>query len=126
MIFLLSLKYGHGGWTRRDIFAFVLAFLGIGIWFVTRDAIYALIITIFVDAIGATLTALKAAEHPESETVSTWVLSGISGLLGTAAVGNWNPVLMVYPFYVFVANSAVLMGIFIGYSRKNKKRAKRK
>jgi len=117
-IFILSLKYGHGGWVKRDIFALIVALLGLGLWFVTHDAIYALIITIFVDAIGALLTTLKATEHPESETTSTWILSGISGLLGTVAVGYWNPVLMAYPFYVFVANSTVLLGIYIGYSRK--------
>jgi hypothetical protein len=119
-IFILSFTYGFGGFVKRDIFALIAALFGLSLWLVTRDAVYALIITILVDAIGAALTAIKATEHPESETVITWVLSAISGLLGTVAVGYWNPILMIYPFYVFLANSSVLIGIYIGYQRKSK------
>ena len=39
-----------------------------------------------------------------------WIIVGIAGLLATVAVGTLNLTLMIYPFYIFLANSAVVMG----------------
>jgi hypothetical protein len=119
-IFLLSLKLGVGGFNRRDKISLIIAGLGLLAWFFTKEAAYALLITIAVDAIGAGLTAIKAYEMPESETLITWILSAISGLLATIAVGRFSPILMVYPFYVFLANSWVISSILFGRKRQTK------
>jgi hypothetical protein len=118
VVFLLSLKLGVGGFSRRDKISLLTAALGLIVWFFTNEAAFALFITIAVDAIGAGLTAIKAYEMPESETLITWILSAISGILGTIAVGHINPILMAYPFYVFLANCWVITSIFLGKKRK--------
>jgi hypothetical protein len=120
VVFLLSLKLGVGGFSRRDKSSLVIAGIGLVAWFFTKEAAYALIITMAVDAIGAGLTAIKAYEMPESETLITWILSAISGLLATVAVGRFSPILMVYPFYVFLANSWVIGSILFGKKRHDK------
>lgn len=123
IVFGLSLKLGVGGFSQRDKISLGIAALGLVVWFFTKEAAYALFISIAVDAIGAGLTAIKAYEMPESETLITWILSAISGLLGAIAVGKFNFILMAYPFYVFLANSWVISGILLGHKRKTKVQA---
>jgi hypothetical protein len=120
VIFAISIKKGTGGLSRNDILALIAAAGGLILWAYTRHAAYALVITIFVDAIGAALTAAKAYRHPASESLLAWAFSGTAGLLGTAAVGAFNPILMAYPFYVFVANASVITGILLGKKRKHR------
>jgi hypothetical protein len=118
-VFLLSIKYGAGGLTKRDVKALIAAGMGLIIWFITKDAIYSLIIVIIIDAIGVYLTIIKAYKEPESETVSTWFISGTASIFGMLAVGSLNFVLLLYPLYLFLANYAVIVAIFLG--RKVKK-----
>ena len=117
VVFLLSVPYGTGGLAKRDIYALVAAGVGLIIWYMTREAAYALIIVVLIDSLGTLLTVLKAHEDPESETFSTWVMSGISGMFGSIAVGSLNPVLLLYPVYIIVANFTVVGALLLGKKR---------
>lgn len=110
----LSIKYGLGGLKKRDTIALVFAGLGLVIWFFTDNALYSLLITVGIDAIGAGLTAWKTFEHPETETYPMWTIVCIAGLLAAVSVGTFNATLMLYPFYIFLANFAVVLAIFFG------------
>lgn len=114
IIFLLSIKFGYGGLGKHDIKALVGASVGLLLWYLTREASYALFFVIFVDSIGTYLTILKSYKDPESETLSTWIMSGTSGIFGMLAVGSFNPILLLYPFYLVVANYAVVGAILLG------------
>lgn len=114
VVLALSLKFGTEGFSALDRISLLAAIFGVVWWYFTRNAVYALLITIAVDVISAGLTAKKAYALPESETMSTWILSATSSVFGTLAVGSFNPVLMVYPFYVFLASSGVILAIIFG------------
>lgn len=118
IIFLLSLKYGHGGLEKRDLKALIGAGIGLILWYITREAAVALFFVIFVDGIGTLLTVLKAYEDPRSETLSTWAISGTSGIFGMLAVGNLNFVLLVYPFYIMLANYIIVGAILLGNKQR--------
>jgi hypothetical protein len=92
--------------------------LGLILWYFTRNAIYALLITIAVDAIGTSLTVAKTLEHPFTETYTMWVVVSIAGLLATVSVGKLNLTLVAYPFYIFLANGVVATAIYTGRKRK--------
>lgn len=113
-VFFLSLYFGTGGFVRRDYISLSIAGLGLYLWFITNDALYAMALTILVDASGAILTIIKSYQEPETETISTWIISGTSGLFGMIAVGVWNPILISYPLYItcinFIISAAILMG----------------
>ena len=117
VIFLLSIKYGVGGLTNRDIKALVAAGLGLILWWVTSEPLYALLIVIGIDCIGSYLTMIKSYEEPESETLSTWVISGTSGIFGALAVGVLSPVLLAYPVYIVIANYTIVVALFLGKKR---------
>ena len=114
IIFLLSFKYGHGGLEKRDLRALIGSGIGLILWYITREAAIALIFVILVDGIGTLLTLLKAYEDPGSETLSTWAISGTSGIFGMLAVGSFNFVLLAYPFYIMLANYAIVGAILFG------------
>ncbi|HEX3569144.1 MAG TPA: hypothetical protein VHT70_05750 [Candidatus Saccharimonadales bacterium] len=64
VIFLLALRYGAGGFTRRDKIGLLTAGIGLLLWYVTRHAAIALLLTIIVDASGAWLTvAVQKSAH---------------------------------------------------------------
>jgi hypothetical protein len=120
LIFILSLKYGQGGLGKRDIVALIVVAVGLFIWYLTQEAAYALFIVIAVDAAGAALTIVKAYEDPGSETISTWFLSGLSGLLAAFAVGEWNAILLAYPVNIWLINWAVVAAISAGKYRQSR------
>lgn len=122
IVVFLSIKYGTGGFSRRDIFALIAAGFGLILWYLTSDAIFALAMVILVDSIGSLLTAIKVYGDPGSETLSTWVMSGTSGIFGALAVGSLNPVLLAYPIYIFVANYLIVGTKLLG-ERKKARRA---
>lgn len=120
LIFLLSLRFGAGGLTKRDLKALAVAVLGLVLWYFTKEAAIALFIVIIVDAAGSFLTIMKAYEDPKSETMSTWFLSGLSGFFATLAVGSFNFILLSYPVYIWLVNWMVVAAMIIGSKRLQK------
>lgn len=116
-VFVLSIKYGVGGLTRRDIIALIIAAVGLVLWYFTQHAFVALFITIGVDATGTVLSVLKSYEDPGSETLVTWIMVGIAGILAMLSVGSFDVVLLSWPLYITLANFSVAAAILLGRSR---------
>lgn len=114
IIVVLSINYGYGGLGKRDIKALIGAGIGLIFWYMTKEAATALFIIIFVDGIGTLLTAIKSYKDPGSETLTTWIMSGTSGIFGMLAVGNINLILLAYPFYIMLANYVIVAAIILG------------
>jgi hypothetical protein len=114
----LAFKFGIGGLRKRDTIALILAALGLVLWYFSNNAIYALAITMAVDFIGASLTVWKTYVDPDSETYLMWLMVSIASILAIISVGKWNISLMIYPFYILLANLAVVFAIFFGHKRK--------
>ncbi|MDD2807709.1 MAG: hypothetical protein PHW95_04300 [Patescibacteria group bacterium] len=113
-IFILAIKYGFGGLIKRDIIAFIGAILALWLWYLTSEAAIALFIVIFIDATGVVLTVIKSYQKPTSETVSSWALTFLGGLLGCLAVGKVNFILLAFPIYICLASLSVLIAIKLG------------
>jgi hypothetical protein len=118
IVFSLSLKFGVGGFTRRDIIALLIAATGLMLWYVTRHAVYALFIAMAIDAIGTSLTVVKTYADPTSETYTMWIMVAVAGVLSMISVGKFDLVLLAYPFYILLANLAVVAAIAAGQRRK--------
>jgi hypothetical protein len=121
IVLLLSLKFGTGGLTKKDLLALFSAAIGLLLWYFTHEPAVALYIIISIDAIGTVLTVQKAYQDPESETLSTWVLVCFAGVLSMISVGTLNIILLSYPFYIFAANGAIALAMVLG-SKKPLKR----
>ena len=110
----------RGGFVKRDVRALIAAGIGLILWFITKEALWALLITIAIDSVATSLSVMKAYEDPKSETMSMWFISGTSGIFGALAVGAFNPILLIYPIYIILANYTVVTAMILG-RRKLKK-----
>jgi hypothetical protein len=120
-IFLLSLKYGVGGFMKHDIISLVVAAISLVLWYFTNNPLSALVLIIIIDIAGAYPTIIKSYYSPESETLSTWILSSIAGICAMIAVGSLNGALLFYPIYICLANAAVATAIVLGRNKSLKR-----
>ena len=103
-IAFLSLRYGYGAFKVRDMAALFVAAAGMAVSYMLHSPLVALLIIIGVDLIGYSLTIAKTWHAPETETLSTWFLGSVAGLLGFLAVGSLSFAQIVYPLYILIAN----------------------
>jgi hypothetical protein len=116
-IFLYSLKKGVGGWTGWDIFGLSVAAIGLILWHVTKHPVVAILSVLLADAAATALTLPKAYREPESETLFAWGIDVLAGVLGVLSVGSLEPVLLLYPAYIALSNTAVTAAILLGRRR---------
>lgn len=121
IIFVLALKYGSGGFTKRDKIGLLAAAVGLLLWYLTRHATVALLMTVIVDASGTFLTVMKTYEDPSTETYAMWMMVTVAGALAMVSVGRLSMTLLVYPFYIFLANFTVVVAKFVGTHKKQLK-----
>jgi hypothetical protein len=75
MIFLLSTKYGLGGFSKFDISCLFLALGGAAIWAYSANPVIALYYLTFVGAIGFLPTVKKTYFLPKTENSLSWTLT---------------------------------------------------
>jgi hypothetical protein len=116
-VFLLSIKYGMGGYAKKDLIALTAASTGLILWYITNEAAIALFIAIMIDAAGLYLTVEKAYEKPFTETLSSWVLTLLAGFFAFFSVDALNFTLLAWPMYIFIAGAAVTTAMILGKRR---------
>ncbi len=114
VVFFFSFRYGMGGFQKRDKIALAASAFSLLLWYLTNEAAYTLIFAIIIDTSGSVLTIIKSYEHPSTEPMSAWVLTVLGGLFAIFAVGAWNPILLIFPFYIFVINLGIISSIVLG------------
>jgi hypothetical protein len=113
-IFILSIKYGAGGFVRRDFIALIIAGVGLVLWAITDQPLTALLIIICIDGLAAYLTIIKTFKKPSTETLLAWIMSSASGFCTILAVNHLRFNLLVYPVFLTIADSAVIVTILLG------------
>ncbi len=123
LIFLLSLKYGMGGWAKSDILCLAVAVTGIVLWQATDNALLALYFAILADFTGMIPALIKTFRYPETEIWSFYALDVGASLLNLAAIRKWNLAEVSYPFYIMAINLA-MVGLVLR-KRRNPKVSRR-
>ena len=59
IIFLFSLKYGFKGITKTDTAFLIFAFIGIGLWLLTKDPTLSVVVAVCIDLIAFVPTLRK-------------------------------------------------------------------
>jgi F0F1-type ATP synthase assembly protein I len=114
IIFILSLKYGMGGMKKLDIVALIGAMIGLVLWYITDEALTALLITIFIDFLAGMLTIVKTYKEPHTETMKAYVICGTGGLLGALSVGEFNFSLIIFPLWICILNYTIAITVVLG------------
>ena len=115
-IFLLSFRYGVGGFERRDKIALTAALAALVLWYLTDNAVVALGLALLIDAAGLVLTWIKTWKAPETETLFSWALLLLVGPLAMLSVGELDYVLLAFPTYISMVGLS-MTGIIV-YRRK--------
>ncbi len=120
IVFMLAIRRGSGQFlTRNDHYILMAASVGLVLWYFTENAAYALTITISISLLGGLATAIKAFHAPDSETLSTWVISLIASACAMLAVGQMDFVLLAYPVYLFTLYLTFIVAIVLGRARRS-------
>lgn len=110
IIFIMSFKYGVGGFTRLDIVCLVGAAIGFICWILTDDPRLALYINLVVDTIGFIPTIKKVYFKPKTENRIAWQLALLAGVLNLFAITSLEFYLISYPIFL-VVNQAIVVGL---------------
>ena len=118
IIFVLSLKYGMGGWSRTDIICLIFAVIGIILWKTTNNPSLALYLAIAADFTGFFPTLVKTYRLPKSE---YWLATGTGGLgafFNLISIRIFSIQEIAYPLYLLVMESILLFLILRPNIRK--------
>lgn len=109
IIFSLSIKYGIGGWTTRDIACLTIAGIGILAWQTTQNPSMALYFAILADFIGMLPTIIKTLHNPETELWYFFGIDTLAGIFNLLAMPHFTVHTVTFPFYIVCINGLVAL-----------------
>lgn len=116
MLLGLALKYGVGGLTKLDKICYALLVIDLGIWYVTKNDLLALHLSILADTVAFWPTLHKTWHDPKSETAIFFWAGVIAPLFAIAAEANPTYSTLVFPIYISVVNAvevALIYGVHV-------------
>lgn len=109
IIFLLTIKYGMGGWAKTDIICLVISLLGIIIWQITKDPVYGLVASIAADLFGQIPMLIKTHKYPETEVWTFYFLDVLSAFFSIVASGAGGIKELAYPLYIMAIDGFTIL-----------------
>lgn len=118
LIFILSIKYGVQKWSVFDKWCLFGAVTSLVFWFISGNAFLALSINILIDLLGMLPTIRKSYLNPETEEGFPWLLTCIASIVNIFAVSTWNFDTAIYPLYMLIINTMVVVIIYLRSIKK--------
>ena len=116
IIFLFSLKYGFKGIKTIDTIFLLIALGGIGIWFLTKDPTYSVIIAVSIDVIAFVPTLRKTWEYPRTETPILYGTNVLRHIIALFSLQSYNIATTLHSIAMITTNT-LMTGIIV--LRKN-------
>jgi hypothetical protein len=104
-VLVLATRRGVGSVTAPNLALLALAMAGVLGWIWSSNPMTATVCVIVADAVGVAMMLPKTWADPHGETLSTFSLATVSGLLGMVA--GFDPALLLLPAYLCLANGVV-------------------
>ena len=98
--------------TKYDWIPLLGAFIAIILWYITDDALIAIIITTVTYTLGFIPTLHNAYFHPEEETATTFGLNSLKFLISLFAIESLSLTTWLYPFTLVILN-AILASVIV-------------
>lgn len=109
LIFLLSFKYGMGGYGALDISCMAIAGLAIALWVVTDNPVVALYANLAALSLGYIPTLKKVYRLPRTENMLAWLLTGAASILNVMALTSLAPEIALLPLIGMVGSVSVAL-----------------
>lgn len=100
-MFGLSLKYGYRKWSWLDPTCFILAVISLIVWYLTKEAAYAIYILSLIDWLALLPIVRKSWKDPTSESKTVWRISLLSSVCLVIAITDWRWAVVVVAFTQF-------------------------
>jgi hypothetical protein len=107
MIVIMSTRFGFRRYTRFDVVCQGLATIGIIIWQITNQPLFALIMVMAVNLTAALPTIRHAWNEPQHETWQTFAISVVAASITIASIAHYSFVALAYPVYFFACDGAI-------------------
>ena len=117
LIAILAIRYGERVWTLLDKLCLAGAIVAATLWWLTSSAFLPYLLVVFIDACALLPTFQKAIVHPRSENIPAWALWALAAYLSLLAIDRWTIDNTLYPLYLVVTNTLVLLAILRRYVR---------
>ena len=108
LIAALSLRYGERDITRGDVVALLACLAAVALWYVTNNALAAIVLVTAIDLGGYYPTVRKSWLRPDEEATYNFVLSNIAHVLSLAANEVHTLATMLTPSCILVANTSLI------------------
>jgi hypothetical protein len=119
-VFAASIKHGVGGASRWDFLALGIGIAGLVLWHFSNRPLAAVGAIMVAELAAVALTVAKLLKVPDSETLSTWMIDCVAGMMAISAVGKIDATHLLYPVHHVVLNGAVVAAIVTGNRLKQR------
>jgi len=111
LIFISSFINKKAYWkiTRPDLSCGVLSCVALMIWYLTKNADYAIVFSILSDGLAALPTIIKSWKHPETENIFPYLGGLLSSCTVFFAITTWNFASLAFPVYVICVDAVILL-----------------
>lgn len=115
IVFVLSIKYGMGGWAKLDLLCLAIALAGIVAWRMTDNPLLGLYFSILADFTGVIPTIIKTYRLPKTEIATFFILDSCAAIFTLLALRTHGINDVAYPLYILAVN--ILMTTLIVWPR---------
>lgn len=109
IIFALAVRNSSGEFAKMDKISLLVAALILIVWYFSKSAAIAIILTTLVNTIAKYLVAEKAYRLPHGDVASTWILSTVASALAVISVGKLDWVLLLSPVQNTITVGAIAL-----------------
>jgi hypothetical protein len=108
IIFIIALKVGRKNIALIDWVFLAGAIVSMAVWGLTDDPLWSVVLITVIDAVAFAPTFRKSYKDPYSETLVTYLFSGIKFIFAILALNNYSVTTVLYPLSLVLAN-----GLFV-------------
>jgi hypothetical protein len=116
IVIAVSFRTGYFAFSRFDYACIIISLIGLILWVYTNNPLYALVLNVFVDAMGTLAIARKLYLHPGTEDTKAWIMAFLVTVLNCFAIASFDLSNALYPLYLIFAN-----GLIVGLSLRKVK-----
>jgi hypothetical protein len=113
-IFLVSLKYGKGGFQKLDAVCLVLSLIGIVLWKMTSQPLIGVFFACFSDSIGAFVIGKAAVDKPAQENLVPWCVTILSVVITLVISKDSSLISLISTVYIGLVNLSIILSILFG------------
>jgi len=118
-IFFVSFTNKNSYWRLKkfDYICGAFAILALIIWLTTKNSTVAIIFSLIADFLAGLPTLIKIYNHPETETIKSYVICLFGQVLNLFAIKTWHFTEYAFPIYLVIFTSILVLASRIKRSK---------